>query len=81
VGDGPSGPIGYSTSVFHASFLLGMCYVAMQITNWLEEFETGKLDNGKASMWIKVVDSWVLAACYTWSMMAPKILANREFGS
>jgi len=73
------GPIGYNIAAFHASFLMGMCYVAMQLTNWNEDFEKDHIDNSTGSMWIKVVDSWMLAAAFGWSMIAPKVLSGRDF--
>jgi len=77
--DKMEGPIGYNIAAFHLSFLLGMCYVGMQLTNWNEDFEAGHIDNSTGSMWIKVVDSWMLAAAFGWSMIAPKVLTGREF--
>lgn len=73
------GPIGYNIAAFHASFLMGMCYVAMQLTNWNEDFQPDRIDNSTGSMWIKVVDSWLLALAFGWSMIAPKVLTGREF--
>lgn len=32
-----------------------------------------------ASMWIKIVSSWVAVFMYTWSLVAPIILPDREF--
>eukprot|EP00284_Hemiselmis_tepida_P009156 CAMPEP_0174931168 /NCGR_PEP_ID=MMETSP1355-20121228/32513_1 /TAXON_ID=464990 /ORGANISM="Hemiselmis tepida, Strain CCMP443" /LENGTH=493 /DNA_ID=CAMNT_0016177503 /DNA_START=76 /DNA_END=1557 /DNA_ORIENTATION=- len=77
--DKMEGPIGYNIAAFHFSFLLGMCYVGMQLTNWNEDFEQGHIDNSTGSMWIKVVDSWMLAAAFGWSMIAPMVLTGREF--
>ena len=73
------GPIGYSIASFHASFLMGMCYVAMQLTNWNEDFLPDHIDNSTGSLWIKVVDSWLLALAFGWSMIAPKVLSGRDF--
>ena len=50
-----------------------------QMTNWNQEFSTTDMDKGKASMWVKIVACWVLALAYAWSMIAPKVLTNREF--
>lgn len=35
-----SGPVGYSVAGFHIAFMLGICYVTMQLTDWNEEFST-----------------------------------------
>jgi len=37
------------------------------------------MDTGMASMWIKAVDSWILAIGYGWALIAPKVLTNRDF--
>lgn len=74
-----SGELGYDAGGFHAAVACSMCYIAMQMTNWNQEFSTTDMDKGKASMWVKIVACWVLALAYAWSMIAPKVLTNREF--
>mmetsp|Transcript_47615 Transcript_47615/g.108532 ORF Transcript_47615/g.108532 Transcript_47615/m.108532 type:complete len:185 (+) Transcript_47615:20-574(+) len=74
-----SGPVGYNIAAFHFAFMLGMCYVGMQLTNWNEDFAKGSVDKGSTSMWIKIADSWILAIAYLWAMVAPKVLSNRSF--
>jgi len=32
-----------------------------------------------ASMWIKVISSWLGVALYGWSLIAPMVLTDREF--
>mmetsp|Transcript_4846 Transcript_4846/g.11681 ORF Transcript_4846/g.11681 Transcript_4846/m.11681 type:complete len:467 (-) Transcript_4846:948-2348(-) len=73
------GPLGYNVAAFHFAFCLGILYVAMQLTNWNEDYKPGEVDKSRASMWIKVCDSWVLAVAYFWSMIAPKVLTGRNF--
>ena len=74
-----SGPIGYNVAAFHAAIAFSMCYIAMQLTNWNQEFSPKELDKGVASMWIKIVDSWILALAFGWSMVAPVVLKSRQF--
>jgi len=74
-----SGPIGYNVAAFHAAIAFAMCYIAMQMTNWNEEFDKDALDKGVASMWIKIVDSWILALAFGWSMIAPIVVKSRDF--
>jgi hypothetical protein len=38
----PSGPVGYSIAGFHVAFLLGICYVTMQLTDWNEDFSSAE---------------------------------------
>lgn len=39
------------------------------------------LNANAASMWVKIVSSWLCLALYTWSLIAPIVLPDREFGS
>lgn len=32
-----------------------------------------------ASMWIKIISSWLGLALYGWSLVAPIVLVDREF--
>ena len=34
----------------------------------------------KPAMWVKIVSSWICAVIYGWTMMAPVVLADRDFG-
>ena len=42
-------------AAFHAAIAFSICYIAMQLTNWNQEFSKTDLDKGSASMWIKIV--------------------------
>lgn len=37
------------------------------------------LSNNSASMWVKIVSSWLCLALYAWSLAAPLVLTNRDF--
>ena len=37
------------------------------------------LNANEASMWVKVISSWLCLALYTWTLVAPILLPNREF--
>ena len=37
-----SGPIGYSVAGFHVAFMLGICYITMQLTEWNEDFASAQ---------------------------------------
>jgi len=73
----------YNHSFFHLAFALGACYIAMLLTNWqtLKQNETQDIvvDQGEASMWIKIVSSWLTTLLYTWSLLAPVLFPNREW--
>lgn len=37
------------------------------------------LNANAASMWVKIVSSWLCLGLYTWSLLAPILLPDREF--
>ena len=37
------------------------------------------MDSGWISTWVKMVSQWVCALLYTWCLVAPLVLRNREF--
>jgi len=37
------------------------------------------LDRGWASVWVKVVSSWVCSLLYIWTLVAPLLFPDREF--
>mmetsp|Transcript_291 Transcript_291/g.524 ORF Transcript_291/g.524 Transcript_291/m.524 type:complete len:422 (-) Transcript_291:90-1355(-) len=82
--DSEKGPVGYSYSFFHLVFALGATYVCMLLTSWSElsssDDDSGiKVDSGAASMWVKVVTSWLALLLYTWTVVAPALFPNREW--
>lgn len=65
-----------------AVFLLAAGYYAMALTNWVTEQEGRELNNpraGRAAMWIQASGQWIAITIYLWSLIAPKILTNRDF--
>ncbi|TPX34223.1 hypothetical protein SmJEL517_g03140 [Synchytrium microbalum] len=73
----------YSYSYFHIVFAQAAMYVAMLLTNW-NTFEMLSDDNaivGKSmgAVWVKIVSSWVTLILYAWTVIAPLVLADREF--
>ena len=38
------------------------------------------MNNNSAAMWVKIVSSWICAGLYLWTLIAPAILTDREFG-
>ena len=77
----PSGPVSYSYSFFHFIFALASMYLAMLMTGWgLRNAEDAEeVDVGWASVWVKMASLWVTSALYTWSLVAPAVLPDREF--
>eukprot|EP00884_Botryococcus_braunii_P020556 jgi/Botrbrau1/7184/Bobra.0300s0014.1 len=67
---------------FHLIFFLASAYISMAFTGWdLEGITPGEfiLDRGWVSVWVKMVGQWLVALLYTWSLVAPAILRNRQF--
>ncbi|XP_037078986.1 serine incorporator 3-like isoform X2 [Pollicipes pollicipes] len=72
--------VAYSWSFFHLMFALATLYVMMTLTNWYSpNSDLRTLSNNAASMWVKIASSWMCLALYTWSLVAPLILTNRDF--
>lgn len=77
----PSGPVTYSYSFFHFIFALASMYLAMLMTGWgtHDAEDAEEVGVGWASVWVKMVSLWVTAVLYTWSLVAPALLPDREF--
>eukprot|EP00698_Gefionella_okellyi_P016770 TRINITY_DN481_c0_g1_i2.p1 TRINITY_DN481_c0_g1~~TRINITY_DN481_c0_g1_i2.p1 ORF type:complete len:436 (-),score=62.67 TRINITY_DN481_c0_g1_i2:100-1407(-) len=75
----------YNYTFFHISFLLGAMYIGMLMSNWavVGGLASGStqlnVDNGNASVWVKIVTSWLTLLLYAWTLFAPKLLADRDF--
>ncbi|XP_076645895.1 serine incorporator TMS1 isoform X2 [Halictus rubicundus] len=80
VWDNEEDTVAYNWSFFHLMFALATLYVMMTLTNWYQpnsNLET--LNANTASMWVKIISSWMCLGLYTWSLIAPAILRNRDF--
>ena len=52
----------------------------MTLTNWYKPDGDGKkLLQNDASMWVKILSSWVCAGLYVWTLVAPILLPDRDF--
>ncbi|XP_055911810.1 serine incorporator 1 isoform X1 [Eupeodes corollae] len=72
--------VAYSWSLFHLVFVAASLYVMMTLTNWYRPNSDIKYFNANAaSMWIKIISSWICGTLYGWSLIAPMVLTNREF--
>lgn len=72
----------YRPDFFHAIFMLATCYLMMLLIGWDLEGAQGQMaiDQGWGSTWVKITASWLCAALYTWSLVAHRVLAGRQFG-
>ncbi|CAL4120084.1 unnamed protein product, partial [Meganyctiphanes norvegica] len=80
VWDNEEDGVAYSWSFFHIMFGLATLYVMMTLTNWYQPSDTIEdVSSNLAAVWIKVVSSWICLALYTWTLVAPMILSERDF--
>ncbi|TMW48761.1 hypothetical protein DOY81_006161 [Sarcophaga bullata] len=78
--DNESEGVTYSWSMFHIVFVCASLYVMMTLTNWYKPNSDIELFNANAaSMWIKIISSWLGLLIYGWSLIAPAVLTNRDF--
>lgn len=77
---------------FHLCVAAASMYMAMLLTNWGSNQEAAATSNNASqsnvsdaydlsnqSMWIKIVSQWITILLFVWSLIAPKILTNRDF--
>ncbi|XP_021924282.1 probable serine incorporator isoform X2 [Zootermopsis nevadensis] len=80
VWDNEEDTVAYSWSFFHVMFGLATLYVMMTLTNWYSPNSTLEtLNANEASMWVKIISSWLCLALYAWTLVAPILLPSREF--
>jgi hypothetical protein len=54
------------------------------LTNWVTyQANNSQSDprTGRTAMWIQAAGCWIAVLIYLWSLIAPKIFPNRDFGS
>lgn len=80
VRDNEEDAVAYNWSLFHIVFITATLYVMMTLTNWYQPNSSlDTLNANAASMWVKVVSSWVCVTLYGWTLVAPMVLSDREF--
>ncbi|XP_067123445.1 probable serine incorporator isoform X2 [Centruroides vittatus] len=84
VWDNEDDAVVYSWSFFHFMFALASLYVMMTLTNWYKPSAhnvtaQANIDNFYPPMWIKIVSSWICIILYTWTLIAPIVLPDRDF--
>ena len=75
-------PIPYHYSFFHTVFALASMYIAMVMTGWgLADaaVEVDVVDVGWGSVVVKLIAVLFAAGLYTWSLIAPVVLEDRDF--
>jgi hypothetical protein len=70
----------YSYSFFHFIFALASLYVMMTLTSWYKpNSDLTHLNSNMASVWVKIVSSWLCVGIYAWTMLAPALFPDRDF--
>lgn len=74
--------VAYSYSFFHFMFMIATLYLMLVLTDWWNanssDTQTGMYS--KTSLWIKIVTSWLCYLIYSWTLAAPAIFPDRDFG-
>ncbi|PSC71077.1 putative serine incorporator [Micractinium conductrix] len=73
--------LAYRPDFFHGMFMLASCYMMMLLVGWDLEGQAGEftLDAGWASTWVKIAAAWLCGLLYVWSLIAHRVLKNRQF--
>ncbi|KAL6743751.1 hypothetical protein Aduo_016758 [Ancylostoma duodenale] len=80
VWDNETEGVAYSYSFFHFMFGLASLYVMMTLTSWYNpDNDLTHLNSNMASVWVKIVSSWLCVALYGWTLVAPALFPDREF--
>ncbi|XP_011689854.1 PREDICTED: probable serine incorporator isoform X2 [Wasmannia auropunctata] len=80
VWDNEEDKVAYNWSFFHLMFALATLYVMMTLTNWYKPNSSlDTLNANPASMWVKIISSWMCLGLYVWSLVAPVVFPNRDF--
>jgi hypothetical protein len=59
------------------------CWKAMALTNWGAIVANGNAANpqvGRVGMWMVIASQWLVLTLYLWTLLAPRLFPNREFG-
>lgn len=74
--------VAYSYSFFHFMFMIATFYLMLVLTDWwnatTDAVQIGSFT--KTSLWIKVVSSWLCYFIYAWTLAAPAMFPDRDFG-
>jgi hypothetical protein len=65
-------------------FILISAYFAMVLTNWAtyqEHSDSPDPKAGRAAMWMQAAGQWVAFLLYSWSLFAPALFPDRDFGA
>uniref|UniRef100_A0A8C2E6Y6 Si:ch73-267c23.10 n=1 Tax=Cyprinus carpio TaxID=7962 RepID=A0A8C2E6Y6_CYPCA len=80
VEDNKRDTVQYSYAFFHFMLFLASLYIMMTLTNWYSpDADYSAMTSKWPAVWVKISSSWVCLSLYSWSLVAPMILTNRDF--
>lgn len=72
--------VDYSYSFFHFVYALASLYAMMTLTNWYQPSKTlDSFNMSSPAYWVKLASSWLCLCLFLWTLVAPRILQNRNF--
>ncbi|KAJ1830625.1 Membrane protein tms1 [Coemansia sp. RSA 2708] len=72
----------YNYTFFHIIFCMASMYAAMLLTNWNSISSTDHviiIGRSTTAVWVKVVTSWLCILLYSWTLVGPVVLPDREW--
>jgi len=69
---------------FNLVMVVAAMYMGMIVTNWGAIREGGTLSNasaGSSSMWVSISGQWITMLLYLWTLLAPRLFPDRDFGA
>lgn len=81
VHDDEGDAVSYSYSFFHFMMFLATLYIMMTLTNWYKPNGSNlkTLGSSVAAFWVKMSSSWICFILYTWTLLGPVLLPDRDF--
>uniref|UniRef100_A0A674BMY4 Serine incorporator 3-like n=1 Tax=Salmo trutta TaxID=8032 RepID=A0A674BMY4_SALTR len=80
VEDNERDTVQYNYFFFHFMLFLASLYIMMTLTNWYSpDADYNTMTSKWPAVWVKISSSWVCLTLYTWTLVAPMILTNRDF--
>ncbi|KAJ2521025.1 Membrane protein tms1 [Coemansia sp. RSA 1939] len=72
----------YNYTFFHIIFCMASMYAAMLLTNWNSINSSDHviiIGRSVMAVWVKVITSWLCLALYSWTLLAPVVLTDRDW--
>ncbi|ORX72949.1 putative TMS membrane protein [Linderina pennispora] len=72
----------YNYTFFHVIFCLASMYAAMLLTNWNSIDSKDKviiIGRSTTAVWVKIITSWLCMLLYSWTLIGPVVLPDREW--